>query len=149
MKEIREAIYDRMEQDTIIQGHTGYTAADTRIYLEFPPEDIAVNVTIPAYITYVLSKPTPIDLARYVEDVQRLDIIVEINVWANHPDTADDMAERITNRFRDREWLTTNYRALKTDKESEEDITEIHGATGQITLYRKYLRFRLWPVYKR
>ena len=149
MLEIREDIYDRLEQDTAIQGYTGYTASDSRIYLESPPEKVRLNTTTPAYITYILTKPSAIDLSIYVEKAQELDIIVEVDVWANGPDVRDNIGERITHIFKDREWNTTSYRALKTDKEAEEDIKEIHPTTGQIDIWRKYLRFKLWHVYKK
>jgi hypothetical protein len=149
MKEISNAWYDRLEQDTAIRTFTGYTASDTRVYLDFPPEAKTPSGSTPAYITFGLSKPIPIDPTTYVEKVQHLDIIIETDVYANTQDLADDIAERITHIMKDREWNTTTYRVLKTDKEAEEDITEIHEATGQIDSYRKYMRFRLWPVYEK
>ncbi len=149
MKEIREHWFDIVAADGTVRGLTGYTAADKRIYLDFPTEQIAVSDTYPSYITYSLSTGGPINQFIYVYGAQEEDIVIEANVWANHPDVRDDLAERLVTLFKDYHWDLTVYRVLTTDLEAKEDITEINEATSQVNFYRKYLRWRLRPVYKK
>ena len=147
MKEIREYIFDRLVADPTIRGLTGYTADDKRIYLEWPPNQIALGPTFPAYITYNLMKPSPLNSFEEVEVTQQLDIIIEMNVWTTDPDTKDDVGERITVLFKDLSFTTTSYIGLHVKKESEEDMTELQRGTGQIDSYRKYLRFSIEHVF--
>jgi len=147
MKEIREYWFDRLCSDTTLRGLTGYTASDRRIFLEWPPEVIALGITYPAYMTYNLMKPSPLNPLAEVEVTQQLDIVIEMNVWAISPDVRDDIGERITVLFKDLSFTTTSYIGLAVKKESEEDITELQRGTGQIDSYRKYLRFRIEHVF--
>lgn len=147
MKEIREYIFDRLSADATLRGFTGYTASDRRIFLNWPPEVIALGATYPAYITYNLMKPSPLNPFAEVEVTQQLDIVIEMNIWAISPDVRDDVGERITVLFKDLSFTTTSYIGLVVKKESEEDITELQRGTGQIDSYRKYLRFRIEHVF--
>ena len=148
MKEIREAIYDRLAADASIRTLTGWTASDDRIYYGWPQERVVVDATAPAYLTYSLSKPVGIPMAMYVEAAQVEDIIVEIDIWAFKVDGRDDLAERITAIFKDYAFTTTSYRVMTTRKEAEEDVGEIQEGTGQLDLYRKYIRLRMGSIYK-
>ena len=147
MKEIRQAWYDLVEADGTIRGLTGWTAADSRIYEEQPPIQVPGTVAAPAYITHNVSTPAGIDMSKYVYGAQTEDVIIEVNVWADTQDRADDISERLTILLRDRHWDLTTYRAMTTDKEAEESIKDIHETTGEINFYRKYMRWRLRDVY--
>lgn len=147
MKEIRQAWYDLVAADGTIRGLTGYTAADHRIYKDNPPFQVDTTVAKPAHITHTVSTPGGIDMSKYVYGAQTEDVIIEVNVWADTQDRADDIAERLTVLLRDRHWDLTTYRAMTTDKEAEESIDDIHETTGEINFYRKYLRWRLRDVY--
>jgi len=149
MKEFREAVFDLLQADAELQTITGYTVADERIYLEYPPERVALDATYPVYLTYKMSQPGMIAMSEFTDGVQEPEVVVEIDVWALTAISRDDAAERITELFRQRHWDLTSWRGLTTDKEAGEDITELQEGTGQVDSHRHYLRFRIRPVYKK
>ena len=147
MKEIREYVFDTLEADPAIQGFTGYTASDKRIYLAWPPEDVELTSSLPAYMTYKLAI-SPLDQVEYVEDAQEDDILIELNVWANDPDIRDQLAERIGILFKDHSFYTTSFRVVYTKLEAKEDMEELHESTGQIISWRKFMQFLMGPIYR-
>jgi len=150
MKEIRDEVYDKLEQDAIIQVLTGWTVADTRIYLEWPPEVVGVSAAKPAYIIFELQAPAAIDMSGYTQPVQLSDHVAEINVFANTATLRDQIAERIMAIFwfrDDTEFATASYRIMHVVQEAADNIPEIHEGTGQIKYWRKYIRLRFEYIY--
>jgi len=151
MKEIKDKIYDILDEDVTLRALTGWTLVDTRIYLEWPPEPIPLTVLLPAYLTLDFMDPAPMDMTTYVQPVQYPDEVVEINVWTNGDLLRDAIAERINVLFwqkKDTEIWTDNIRIMHVIQESQEDIQDIHEGTGQIIYWRKYIRLRMEEVYK-
>ena len=159
MKEIRDRIYDILEQDVTIQGLTGWVVApgDTRIYLGWPPERRTVPAGTPAFITMDFLSPGPMDMSNYTQDCQIPDEVVDLNVWANTATLMDQIAERIMELLwlkhgetsKTTEILTASYRLMHAIQESVSDITEVHEGTGQIEYWRKYMRIRYEYIYLR
>jgi len=156
VQEIEDKIFDLMAQDAIIQGYTGYLAADERIYHDWPPEDVELSAAKPAYITMKFLAPGSIIEAEHVQPVQFPDEVVELNVWANSALLRSQVAERLMDIFWSRaetvnkwtEFWTANFRIMKVAQEMAEDLEELHPGTNQIISWRKILRFRLGPIYK-
>jgi len=156
MIEIENKIYDLMEQDAALRLLTGHLASDTRIYHDWPPEELPLSLAKPAYITMHFSAPGPIVASEEVQPVQFPDMAVELNVWANTPLLRDQVHERLMEIFWSRadttdKWTeiwTTNYRIMKVTQEMAESLTEIHEGTGQVLCWRKIIRLRLGAIYK-
>ena len=144
MKEIANYVYDTLVADLTLRGYTGWTAADTRVLAEFPPEDFA-----PPFITFDVSAGGAIMDNEYVQSAQYEDQNIDINVYGNSADNRDNMAERILELFKDRTFYTTNYRVLRVMKEFDDNITEIHETTGRIDSFRKYIRFKAMHIFKK
>jgi len=152
MNELEDKIYDMLEADVTIQGYTGWVSGgDTRVYHEWPPEQIAVNATFPAYITLGFQAPTPILMSEYVQNAQYPDEIAEINVFANTPLLRGQIAERIMVLF----WVSNNtfidltsFIVMRVLQEAAINGTEIlEEGTRQITVWRKFMRLRFGPIY--
>jgi len=155
MQEIKDRIYDILDQDASLRILTGWTAADPRIYFEWPPEMMAMAAATPAYITLEFSDPAPMDMASYVQPVQYPDEVVEMNVWVDPNNAAETLRDRIAERINvmfwqknDTEIWTANIRVMHVIQEAQEDINEIHEGTGQIAYWRKYIRLRLEHIFK-
>ena len=166
MNEIEDEIYDILAGDTgagSIQAYVNPTAAaDTRVYHEEPPEQVAVNVTYPAYITMGFSTPGPIPTGEYVQPAQYPDEVVELNVWANSGLLRGQIAERIMILFwatspgvapgwdldTNTEIVLTNFIIKRVVQEATVNMKEIlEEGTRQITLWRKFMRLRFGPIY--
>ncbi len=152
MNELEDEIYDILEADTTIRGYTGWVlGGDQRIYHDWPPEQVAVNGTYPAYITMGFSAPGPIPMGEYVQNAQYPDEVAELNVWANSGLLRGQIAERIMvllwrdeNTFID----LTSFIIMRTVQESAVNMTEIlEEGTRQITVWRKFMRLRFGPIY--
>lgn len=81
MKEISKWIYSTLSADTTLQGYTGYTASDPRVYYFYPPSNITLNSTYPAYIIFFLlgSGSLPSDA---VWALQRPDEVYQVGIYA-------------------------------------------------------------------
>lgn len=138
MQEIEDKVFDMMAGDATIQGYTGYSAADERIYHDWPPEDVALSAMLPAYITMRFLAPAPIIEAENVQPVQFPDEMMELNVWANSALLRSQVAERLMDIFWSRagmvtkhtEIWTTNFRVMRTTQETAEDLEELHPGTN-------------------
>jgi len=136
MKEISDYIYDTLEADPTLRTYTGHSASDTRIFAEFPPEELT-----PPFITFDVHTAGPIMDSEYVQPTQWEDQMVEINVYGSSADNRDNMKKRIIKLLKDHSFRTTNYKVLRTTLEFDDNIVEIHETTGRIDSHRAYMRF--------
>ena len=144
MKEISDYIYETLEADPTLRTYTGHSASDTRIFAEFPPEDLSAP-----YITFDVHTAGPIPDSEYVQPAQYEDQNVDINVFGSSADNRDNITERILELLKDHSFRTTNYKILRTILEYDDNITEIHETTGRIDSFRTYMRFRCSHIYKK
>lgn len=155
MNELEDKIFDMLRGDVTLQGYTGYTGmapgGDNRIYHEWPPEQITVNASFPAYITLGFQAPGAILMSEYVQNAQYPDEIAEISVWANSALLRGQMAERIMEIF----WVNNNtfidltsFIVMRVLQEAAINGTEIlEEGTRQISVWGKFMRFRFGPIY--
>jgi len=144
MKELADYIYDTLEADPTLRTYTGWAIADTRLYNEFPPEDLA-----PPFITFDVSTAGAIMDSEYVQPAQYEDQNLDINIYGSGATNRDNMAERILDMLKDHSFRTSNFRVMRITKEFDDNITEIHETTGRIDSFRKYIRFRMSHIYKK
>ena len=152
MNELEDKVYDILEADATIRGYTGWVSGgDTRIKHDWPPEQVTMNSTYPAYITMQFSAPGPIPMGEYVQWCQYPDEIAELNVWANTALLRGQIAERIMVLFwvnKNTEIDLTSFIVKRVMQESAINMTEIlEEGTRQITLWRKFMRLRFGPIY--
>lgn len=152
MNELEDKIYDILEADATIQGYTGWVSGgDTRIYHDWPPEQVLVNSTYPAYIIMDFSAPAPILMGEYVQPAQYPDEVAELNILANSALLRGQIADRIMVLF----WVNKNtfidlasFIVMRVMQESAMNIPEIlEQGTRQISLWRKFMRLRFGPIY--
>ena len=154
MKEIRKFLYSKIEDDTIIQGYTGYTISDPRVYLIWPPENIKLTVGTPAKIAVNYTEPGAIfSTGGQVEGAQYPDGFFSANVWATTPDLRDNIVERIEKLFQldnysDLYFSTTHYKVQGVKRIGKDNDVEIHPGTQKIEGYRTYLQFHIRGVYR-
>ena len=55
MLDIKKVIYPKLRDDSTLQGLTGYTASDPRIYFAWIPKSVIIDSSKPAYIVYYQS----------------------------------------------------------------------------------------------
>lgn len=154
MKEIRKALYSRIESDTTVRGYTGWTADDPRMYLVWPPENIALTAGTPAKIAYNYTEPGSIPTGENVEGTQYPDGYFFVDVWANTPDLRDDITERIEAVFKrsnrsDLGFDTANYRIMRMERETKDSLIELHPGTQKIQSFRTHLRYRIGSIYRK
>jgi len=144
MKEIADYVYDTLVADPLLRAYTGWSITDTRVFAEFPPEDLA-----PPFITFDVSAGGAIMDNEYVQATQYEDQNIDINVYGSSADNRDYMSERILELFKDLTFYTTNYRVMRVIKEFDDNLTEIHETTGRIDSFRKYMRFKAMHIFKK
>ena len=147
MKEIRKHIYTKLRNDPTIRAATGFTAANPRVYLEFPQEEIVLSGVLSAYLILGSFGETEVPEYRRVMEAQRPDIDFSIDILATTPDIKDDLGSVIYNLFNNYFFSTVSRRILSVKYNSSGDFVEIHPDTEQITAYRKNMRFSIGLVY--
>ncbi len=94
MNEIKDYILDTiLIPDATIQGLTGYTATDPRIYEWFPAVDPDFNTTFPAFITYRIAKYGR--MGDFVDRAEIGDIFFHFDVFAFDTDTLGAIVLRL------------------------------------------------------
>ena len=160
MNELEDKVYDILADDPTIRGYTGWVlGGDQRVYHGWPPEQVIVNDTYPAYITMEFLAPGPMLMDEYVQPCQYPDEVADLNVWANSALLRGQMAERIMLLFwssaplpavvdTDTEIDLTSFVVKRVVQESAANMTELlEEGTRQITLWRKFMRLRFGPIY--
>ena len=154
MKEIRKYLTSKIEDDPTIQGYTGYTVSDPRVYLIWPPENIKLTATTPAKIAVNYTEPGALfSTGVQVEGAQYPDGFFSVDIWATTPDLRDDIAERIERIFQldnysDLYFSTTHYRVQGVKRIGKDNSVELHPGTQKIDAYRTYLQFHIRGVYR-
>lgn len=111
MKEIRILLFTSVRDDAQFKTLTGATASDPRIFFEFTPQKVIVNDNKPAYAVYYRTGTIQ---ARSIDIAGRDEQVYAIEIWAKKPDICDDIADRLVEKFRDQQYLTTSYKVLRT-----------------------------------
>jgi hypothetical protein len=93
VKELKNYIIQIVANDAVIQGITGWTADDPRVYEWFPGVDPAFNSTYPAYLIYRV-----IGHGRGLEFVDRAepgDLFFHFDILAMDSEKTSDIAEQL------------------------------------------------------
>jgi hypothetical protein len=133
--------------DVTLQGLTGYTASDPRVYEWYPAINIAVNSSLPAYIVYRYQS-----YGATVSSVDRAelgDIHFHFDVYAYNSDAKGDVARRIRSILDlYGAFNTTNYRVLQM-RVTEDIEMGIEGESTSERRYRHHVTVRLIGVLSR
>lgn len=94
MENIAKWIFSTLKDDTTLQGLTGYTSSDPRIYYFHPPKAMTLNATYPAYLIYFLlgSGELPSDA---VWQKQVPDETYQISIFSLVKDTVENIFTRV------------------------------------------------------
>jgi len=94
MKNIGKWIFSTLKNDSTIQTATGYTSSDPRIYYHYPPENITLSSTYPAYMVYFLLGSGMLG-SDAIWALQRPDEIYQISIFSYVKGTTETIFERI------------------------------------------------------
>lgn len=145
--EIKKAYYDLLKNDATLQGLTGYTASDPRIYEWFPPVDINFSSALPAAILYRSASYGR--SGNYVDRAEIGDILLHFDIYAYDSDTKGDVALRIRNVLDLYGAITTaSYRILQAMIEEDFEMP-VEGESSSDRRYRQHLTVRLIGVLSR
>lgn len=147
MDEIKKAYYDLLKNDATLQGLTGYTASDPRIYEWFPPMDVPLSATYPAFILYRVANYGR--SRSYVDRAELGDIFLHLDIYARDSDTKGNVALRIRNILDLYGAVTTvSYRILQAMIEEDFEMP-IEGESSSDRRYRHHLTVGLMGVLSR
>lgn len=136
MKDIKEAIYQTLRDDAVLQGMLGYSPQDPRIYYFYPPEEIELSDSKPAYITYYeLMAPPP-----YLEREEELYCI---DIWGREMGLNEDIFQRVDALLHRKTLLFTNHYNLVTLRELKRDLFEADRG-----VYHKVIHYRVVSIPK-
>jgi hypothetical protein len=139
MNEIKDYILDTiLIPDATIQGLTGYTASDPRIYEWFPAVDPAFDTTFPAFVTYRIARHGR--GLEFVDRAEKGDVFFHFDIFAFDTDTLGSIAERIDDlldlygtfragRYRVLNLIVTESFEMPTEGESSSDRMLRHHIT--------------------
>jgi len=133
--------------DATLQGLTGYTASDPRVYEWYPALNVTLDSSLPAYIVYNLKNYGP--TARSVDRAEIGDFYFHFDVYSYNSDYKGDVVKRL------RDILdlygafnTTNYRILQM-RVIEDMELPIEGESPSERRYRHHIAVRLIGVLSR
>ncbi|MCD6451252.1 MAG: hypothetical protein J7L64_02635 [Acidobacteria bacterium] len=131
MKEIKEAIYGKLVADETLRVLLGASAEDPRIYYYFPPGEIGLSSSAPAYITYYeLSSASPF--------IEREEEVYAIDIWACTLSVLEDVFSRVDGLLNRRFLSLPSYYHLLTVREFKRDLFEPERG-----LYHKVVHYRV------
>jgi len=145
MLEIQAEIVDIVLNDSIIQGLTGYTLTDERIYAWNPSEDVIYSSSKKAAIFYRMAmgkRPN-----RWSYPKQFVNGSLFFKVVSIDQETTDKVAERLTDLFDVQKLETTNWRINHCELVSRNDA-QTEGAPSN-TQWVKMVSFMLTNIFKR
>lgn len=133
MDEIKEYIYSVLLNDATMQGYTGYSVSDPRIYEWYPPEEPSLSVSLPGYIVYrAASYDRPLI---YVDRAQSGDIFLHFDVFAYNSNSKGLIARRLVYLLdMYGKFSTTNFIILQLRIEEDFEF----GIEGESTADRRY-----------
>lgn len=148
MDEIKEFLIGTLViGDATLQGLTGYTASDPRVYEWFPALNVTLSSSLPAYIVYHLRNYGA--TARSVDRAELGDFYCHFDVYAYDSDTKGAVARRLRNILDlYGAFNTTNYRILQL-KVTEDMELQIEGESPSERRYRHHITVRLIGVLSR
>lgn len=136
MKDIKQAIYQTLRDDVVLQGMLGYSVEDPRIYYFYPPEEVELSDAKPAYITYYeLITPPPY--------LQREEELYCIDIWGRDMGLNEDIFEKVDALLNRKSLLCTNHYHLVTLRELKRDLFEADRG-----IYHKVIHYRVVSIPK-
>lgn len=112
MKEIRKLVYQIIRDDATFKILTGATASDPRIFWQFTPQKVNVTDSRHTYVVYFRSGT--ISTTDKVNEAGREDQVYTIEIYSKTSDGCDDVADRLVDMFRDKQYTTATYSVLRT-----------------------------------
>lgn len=112
MKEIRVLVFETIKDDSTFKTLTGATASDPRIFWQFTPQ--RVNVTSSRHTYAVYYRSGTISTTDKVDVAGREDQVYTVEIYSKTPEGCDDVADRLVDIFRDRQFTTNTYSVLRT-----------------------------------
>ena len=138
-------IYQLIKTDPIFQGLTGADANDPRIYLEYPPEKIACNVSKPGWATYGLSGGGGITDDRvYLATMP--DRVYSIDVWARTKDDCDRIYKQIEHLLIYRYFDETTEERIKVIRPLNPGISQF---VADVRLYHAHGEFNIKGIWRK
>lgn len=96
LEKIDEWLYDLLKDNATLQGYTGYTASDPRIYWFWPDLDMAETIgTSGAYITYYRQTIDSLAGNDVIWALQKGDCIYSIDIFSRSDTTLDNCFNKI------------------------------------------------------
>lgn len=112
MKEIRVLVYETIRDDATFKALTGAIASDPRIFWQFTPQKVQVTDSRHTYIVYF--RAGTVTTVDKVDVAGREDQVYTIEIYSKTPQGCDDVADRLVDMFRDRQFATNTYSVLRT-----------------------------------
>jgi len=133
--------------DVTLQGLTGYTASDPRVYEWYPALNVTLSATLPAYIIYHYRNYGA--GSRSVDRAELGDTYFHFDIYSYDSDAKGDVAKRLRNILDlYGAFNTTNYRILQM-KITEDMELPIEGESASERRYRHHITVRLIGVLSR
>ncbi len=130
MKDIKQAIYSILEEDTQIRQLTGYSQDDPRLYYFYPPVHIELTEDKPAYITYY-------ELYTSAPFLTREEEIYSIDIWSREMSRNEEIYSLIDQLLNHKIILFANHYNLAIVRESKRDLfEESSGVHHKVIHYR-------------
>lgn len=133
--------------DVTLQGLTGYTASDPRVYEWYPALNVTLSASLPAYIIYHLKNYGA--GVRSVDRAELGDFYCHFDVYSYDSDTKGDVVKRLRNILDlYGAFNTTNYRVLQLRIVEDMELA-IEGESASERRYRHHITVRLIGVLSR
>jgi len=148
MDEIKDYIIGTLViGDATLQGLTGYTASDPRVYEWYPAFAVTLSSSLPGYIVYHYKNYGATSSS--VDRAELGDVIVHFDIYSYNSDTKGDIAKRLRSIFDlYGAFNTTNYRVLQM-RITEDMEMGVEGEATSERRYRHHITVRLIGVLSR
>ena len=112
MKEIKQTIYQLIQEDATFQSLTGATGSDPRIYYARTPQKIDITSTKAGYVVYY--RTGTVHSEAKVDIAGRDDQIFVFEIYAKTEPLVEDIGYRIWQLFDEKSFTSTTYIILRS-----------------------------------